>query len=155
MPQVVNKAQIAAPPERVWRVLGEEFGAIDRWARMVPNCRLEVDGPVGIGATRVIAVGPLFTLRETVVVFEPGVHLAYEVWGLPSLVRSVRSDWTLHPSEGGTEVSFVCSLEPGWGALGAGVMRLSTGQIASGLRGLLRALKREAERREREEPGHG
>jgi hypothetical protein len=146
MSEIVNTAQIEASPPEVWKVLAEDFGGIQRWAKGVPNCRLDGAGPVGVGTTRVIEVPRLFTLRETIVVFEAGAHLAYEVHGLPSLIQDLRSDWYLVPKDGGTEVRFVSSSRPGWGPVGKVVLGALRGQLDRGLRGMVRALKRHVER---------
>ena len=52
------------------------------------------DTPSGVGAVRRIQTGRT-TLIETIEVWEPGIRLSYGITGLPPVVRSVVTTWTL------------------------------------------------------------
>jgi len=95
--EIVRSRAVAAPPAAVWSRLAD-FGAIDRWAANVDHsCLLrEPDEPPGIGTVRRVQVGRT-TLLERVVTWQPDQELAYDIDGLPPVVRCARNVWRLHP----------------------------------------------------------
>ncbi|MCB9665252.1 MAG: SRPBCC family protein [Alphaproteobacteria bacterium] len=146
MREFVNEAHIEAPPAAVWAVLGEGYGDLGTWARLGASTHLEAPGPVGVGTTRVVVVPYLGSLRETIVAWEPEHLLVYEVHGLPGLVRSVQSTWTVDAEGEGTRVRMVSRVTSGWGLAGALSLKLSAQSIQSMLGRMVRALKRRVER---------
>jgi uncharacterized protein YndB with AHSA1/START domain len=90
---VERQATIAAPPDRVWSVLAD-FPGISRWAPDVDHSCAMTDRHDGLGAVRRVQTGRT-TLVETVREWEPGSRLAYGITGLPPVVRSVVTSWTL------------------------------------------------------------
>lgn len=93
MTTVERRATVAAPLDAVWSVLAD-FPGISRWASNVDHSCSMTDTPTGIGAVRRIQTGRT-TLLETVEVWDPGATLSYSITGLPPVVRSVVTTWTL------------------------------------------------------------
>lgn len=111
---------LAAPPERVWRVLGD-FGTEHRWTSSLAHC--ERDTPdVRVGTTRTCRLPrPLMgrtEARETLVEYESGRALAYELDGEAGPFAKAASRWSTAPGPGGTTLLTVEGLfEPkGWAA---------------------------------------
>lgn len=92
MTGVERRATIDAPAEAVWSVLSD-FNDISRWAPNVDHS-CAMNDQVGIGAVRRVQAGRT-TLVETVDVWEPGASLAYVITGLPPVIRSVTTRWSL------------------------------------------------------------
>jgi uncharacterized protein YndB with AHSA1/START domain len=95
---------IAAPAGEIWDVLGD-FGAIGSWAGNVDHlCILSsgVDG-AAVGTTRRVQV-KRDTLVERIIEFDPPHVLAYDIEGLPRLLRRVINRWTLAASAGDSSV---------------------------------------------------
>jgi len=67
-------------------------------------------------------------LRETVVRWEPGRALAYDIAGLPAVVTAARNTWTLEPSGSGTSVTVTCDLETRGGAPVARIVARQVGK---------------------------
>jgi carbon monoxide dehydrogenase subunit G len=106
---------VDGPPAAVWEVLAD-FGAIARWApNLDHSCLLgpETEGPPVVGTRRRVQAGRM-TLVEEIVESEEETTLAYDISGLPRIVRSVRNRWTLAPAaEGQTRVALTTSVECG------------------------------------------
>ncbi|APE17156.1 MxaD family protein [Mycobacterium sp. WY10] len=97
---------IAADPQTIWDVLAD-FGAVSFWADFVDHSCLLEHGAAGsmIGTSRRVQLGRS-TLVERITDFDPPHTLAYDIEGLPPLVRHLRSRWTLRPiARGLTEVT--------------------------------------------------
>ncbi len=106
---------IAVPVDDVWQVLAD-FGALARWAPDVEHsCLLHAapgaDGP-GTGAVRRVQVGRA-TLLETVTAWSPPERLAYDIAGLPPVLRRVTNEWRLEPAGDGTEVTLTTAVDAG------------------------------------------
>lgn len=94
---------VAAPVEAVWDLLAR-FADISSWASSVSHSTLLTTDAPGLGAVRRVQVGRA-ALRETIVRWEPGHALGYDIVGLPAVVRSARNTWTLEPDGTGTAVT--------------------------------------------------
>ena len=102
---------VSATPGEVWAVLAD-FAAISDWAPNVSHSSLTTDGEVGVGTTRRVQAGRT-ALLETIAVWEPEQALAYDIGGLPKVVRSVRNRWDLTPRGDATEVTLTSSIDTG------------------------------------------
>jgi uncharacterized protein YndB with AHSA1/START domain len=107
---VIVTRQVDAPVEAVWSLVAEAA----RWKEWgsFPVAELEREGdpaPDGVGAIRRFGF-PAFASREEVVAFEPPTHLGYVMLkGLP--ISGYRSDVTLAPLDGGTELRWASSFD--------------------------------------------
>jgi carbon monoxide dehydrogenase subunit G len=109
MTSTASHVSVAAPVETVWDLLAD-FAGISGWASNVSQSSLLTTTAPGLGAVRRVQVGRA-TLRETVVRWEPGRALAYDIAGLPAIVTAARNTWTLEPSGTGTEVTLTGEVE--------------------------------------------
>lgn len=107
-----------ATPEQVWRWLADA-SSWSEWTRLTKT-ELEREGvpaPDGVGAIRRFARTGGWS-REEVVAFEPPHHFAYILHrGLP--IANYRSDVTLTPEAGGTQIVWHSEFDskyPGTGA---------------------------------------
>jgi carbon monoxide dehydrogenase subunit G len=100
---VERSRTISAHLTRVWDVLAD----FDRLAAWAPNadhtCWLDEprdDGEM-VGRARRVQAGRV-VLVETITVWEPPARLAYDLGGLPAVVKSAVNEWWLRadPSEG-------------------------------------------------------
>lgn len=110
---VTRARTMACAPEHVWAALAD-FGAISAWAPAVDHsCLLRATGDGdGVGSVRRIQMGRT-TLLERVVTWDEPETLAYEIEGLPPVVRSARNQWRLQPAGGGTVVTLTSSVDCG------------------------------------------
>lgn len=109
--EVTHQRSVGAPVEEVWAVLAA-FGDLARWAPNVDHsCLLRDDEPGG-GHVRRVQVGR-DTLLETVIEWAPSRALAYDITGLPPILRSVRNRWQLTPTRGGTAVHLTTTVDAG------------------------------------------
>jgi uncharacterized protein YndB with AHSA1/START domain len=109
--QASRTTVVASPPGAVWAVLAD-FGALARWVGEVDHSCLLHDGPPGTGSVRRVQVGRT-TLLETVTAWSPPENLAYDITGLPPVLRHVANDWRLRAVAGGTEVTVTTSVDAG------------------------------------------
>ncbi|MDT5117749.1 MAG: hypothetical protein QOE30_3488 [Mycobacterium sp.] len=95
---------IAARRQEVWDVLAD-FGAIGSWAGNVDHSCILSSGVDGapVGTTRRVQV-KRDTLVERIIEFDPPHVLAYDIEGLPRLLRRVFNRWTLAASAGDSSV---------------------------------------------------
>jgi uncharacterized protein YndB with AHSA1/START domain len=95
---------IAARRQEVWDVLAD-FGAIGSWAGNVDHSCILSSGVDGapVGTTRRVQV-KRDTLVERIIEFDPPHVLAYDIEGLPRLLRRVINRWTLAASAGDSSV---------------------------------------------------
>lgn len=119
MTEVFRSRRIAGTPGDVWAVLAD-FGSISQWAPNVDHSTVqqEPEGTVdaSLGLVRRIQSGRR-TLLERVVRWDEPSALAYEIEGLPKVVRSLRNEWTLVPDgESATTATLTtridCGLRP-------------------------------------------
>ncbi len=105
---------IAARVQEVWDVLAD-FGAIVLWADNVDHSCILTSGAGGIpiGTTRRVQV-KRDTLVERIIEFDPPHVLAYDIEGLPRLLRRVTNRWTLAAGAGdSTVVTLTSTVEIG------------------------------------------
>lgn len=88
---VVRYIDVEASPVQVWKVLGD-FASISSWAPNVDHSCLMDPRSTEVGAARRIQSGRTM-LIETIVAWDPPTTLAYELTGLPEVVRSASNTW--------------------------------------------------------------
>ncbi len=114
MTDVVRSRTVRAGREAIWGLLAD-FAGISAWAGNVDHsCLLDVgDGGIGVGTTRRIQTGRT-TVVERIVTWEPTRALAYDIDGLPPVIRSVRNRWDLESTgSGSTQVTLTSSVDAG------------------------------------------
>lgn len=108
---VDRRRHVAAPPEAVWEVLAD-FGRLARWVPEVDHsCALHA-GPAGVGTVRRVQLGRN-TVLEEVTAWSPAGRLAYDITGLPPVLRHVANEWALRPVGHGTEVTVTTTVDAG------------------------------------------
>ncbi len=138
---------IAADPQKIWDVLAD-FGAVSSWSDVVDHSCLLDHGAGGgtIGTSRRVQVGRT-TLVERITDFDPPHTLAYDVEGLPPLVRRLHNRWTLRPiARGLTEVTLTSAVTVGSNPLQRIAERVFLRASVTRLDRLLACLARELER---------
>lgn len=111
MAQIAEEITITRKPAHVWAALAD-FGAISAWAPNVDHSCLMTEQREGRGAQRRIQTGRN-TVLERVVEWEPGHTLAYEISGLPPVVRSVTNTWQLDQAGDATNVTLTSTVNTG------------------------------------------
>lgn len=111
MGDISRSRTIQASPEAVWDVLAD-FASISRWAGNVDHSCLLRDGEQGVGLTRRIQAGRT-TIVERVVTWLPPSTLAYDIEGLPPVVRSARNRWDLAADGTSTRVTLTSTVDAG------------------------------------------
>ncbi|WAJ43554.1 SRPBCC family protein [Mycobacterium sp. Aquia_216] len=104
MADIQRTRLIAARVQEVWDVLAD-FGAISSWADDVDHSCILFSGAGGapVGTTRRVQV-KRDTLVERITAFDPPHVLAYDIEGLPRLLRRVANRWTLAAGTGDSAV---------------------------------------------------
>ena len=127
---------VPAPVETVWETLAD-FGSISAWGTGVDQSSLLTDVGQGLGATRRVQVGRN-ALRETITVWQPRKQLAYQLIGLPPVVRAATNTWQLAAEGSGTRVTLTATVTTKGGPLLAHVVAGRVGkankQLVAGLR---------------------
>lgn len=111
MTEIVESLTVGSPPDVVWSVLAD-FGNISAWAPNVDHSCLTTQQQDGIGAVRRVQVGRN-ALLETIVRWEPNTELAYEIQGLPPVIRSLVNSWTIEGSGETTKVVITSHVDTG------------------------------------------
>ena len=139
MAQVTRNRRIDASPGAIWEVLAD-FGALATWAPNVDHSMVTTAQTEGPGATRRVQAGRN-VLLERIVDWEPGVTLAYEIDGLPHVVRRAENRWLLEPVDSGTQVTLTSTVDAGGrppqklvGAVVGRVLARVSDQLLDGLR---------------------
>jgi uncharacterized protein YndB with AHSA1/START domain len=117
--EVVRTRSVPAPPDRVWTALAD-FDRISAWAATVDHSSYLDELPADpdregalVGVARRVQSGR-FVLVERITVWQPGARLAYEITGLPAVLRTVVNEWRLDPrSGGGTDIALVTVVDCG------------------------------------------
>ena len=99
------------PPTKVWDVLGD-FASVSGWASDVDHSCLLTRQCEGEGIVRRIQTGRA-TLLERVVVWNPPGELAYEIEGLPSVLKSVTNTWRVRERGEGSNVTLTSRIDAG------------------------------------------
>lgn len=129
MASVEKLTQIPAPPDEVWAVLAD-FAGISRWAPNVDHSCLLSEQTDGVGTVRRIQSGRQ-TVVETVVEWDAGQTLAYEITGLPPVIRCVTNTWSLAEARGGTTVTLTSQIDAGSRPPQKGIARV-VGRVLGG-----------------------
>ncbi|WP_329617811.1 SRPBCC family protein [Streptomyces brevispora] len=100
--RLVFAAEVAAPPDVVYRVLADDVEGWPGWFTQVTAAR-----PVDAGAGREVRLRGGIAFRETVVAAEPGLRYAYrvDVSNAPGL-HALLEEWLLAPAGAGTRVQW-------------------------------------------------
>ncbi len=102
MADIARSRTIAVGPRHAWDVLAD-FGSISSWAGNIDHSCILNRGSGAVGTTRRVQIGRN-TLVERITEFDPTWALAYDVEGLPKLLRRFTNRWTLRAAQGGTTV---------------------------------------------------
>lgn len=115
MKSCARSIEIPAPVDEVWSVLAS-FDDLARWAPEVDHSCLLHPSPgrrrIGVGAVRRVQVGRN-TVLETIRELSAPHKLAYDITGLPAVLRHVRNEWCLEAGPHGTKVSITSSVDAG------------------------------------------
>lgn len=114
MADIHRTRTIAAGIGDIWVVLAD-FGSISSWAENVDHSCILFSGPDHgpLGTARRVQV-KRDTLVERITEFDPPRVLAYDIEGLPGLLRRVTNRWTLAPTGGAeTRVTLTSTVEIG------------------------------------------
>ncbi len=149
MTEVSESVEIARPRDEVWAVLAD-FGAIVEWAPNVDHSCLTTTVRDGVGAVRRVQVGRN-ALLERIVEWSPGDALAYELDGLPPIVRSATNRWSLASDGSTTSVTLATSIDTGSRPPQKAVGRVVGRTLAKASRQMLDGLKARVEAAHMEE----
>ena len=110
MADIHRTRTIAAPADEIWDIL-QDFGSISSWAPNADHSCILSSGPDGgaVGTARRVQVGRN-TLVERITEFAPPHILAYDIEGLPKLLRRVTNRWTLSAAGAGSTVVTLASI---------------------------------------------
>lgn len=111
MAEAVRTCNVTSGPAVVWDVLAD-FGNLADWVSEIDHSELTTLETGGVGATRRVQRGRS-VLLERVVDWEPGQSLAYEITGLPRIVRRAENRWHLDALGAGTEVTLTSIVDAG------------------------------------------
>jgi len=138
--------EIAAPPARVWGLLGT-LDALERYDPGVTRSKIMSTERSGVGATRQCDLKPGGWFRERVTEWEPERSLGFELFECTLPVKRLRHAYVLTPIRGGTRVDQHMEYRLKFGPLGvlmdaALVRRRWRAGIASFLLGLKQLAER-------------
>lgn len=111
MAAVSETIEIARPRDEVWAVLAD-FGTIVDWAPNVDHSCLTTAIDDGVGTTRRIQAGRNVIL-ERVTEWDPPTALAYELEGMPPVVRAATNRWTLAGAGATTTATITSTIDTG------------------------------------------
>lgn len=120
--RIESKREISAEPEKVWQILGEQFGEISEWSSGVVTSTL--DGPLSHGVTRTCELsgsggGPGGLITEEVTQLDRDRQsLTYHVRsGLPPMFGDVSNAWQIRSiGQGQSTVSSELTVDLKWWA---------------------------------------
>lgn len=102
---IIKKITINKPIEKVWEVLGNQFGQISNWASLIKESKVYGDSKLN---------GVDYSIRETTTLkgitkqemtsFEPeNYSLSYKsISGTPPIIKEVRARWSLTNKDSNT-----------------------------------------------------
>ena len=115
MADVTRERRIDVGADQVWAALAD-FGTISTWAPNVDHSSILRSGGTTdehLDTIRRVQVGRM-ALLERIVRWDDEKVLAYEIEGLPKVVRSVRNEWRLEADRSsGTRVSLTSTIDCG------------------------------------------
>ena len=126
-----QSVEVAASPDRVWQVLGRDFGGLDKWASLVPHASLT---QLPSGATQRQCSTAIGEFKETVTKYdETKRRLAYRVdAGTPPVVSEMANAWQVAAVDGGrsrVEMELTVQLVDGAPAAAAEGMKANFGTV--------------------------
>lgn len=145
MVEIAEKVTVTRPADETWMVLAA-FATIASWAPNVDHSCLVTEHADGVGAVRRVQVGRNAML-ERVVEWEPGRRLAYEIDGLPPIVRSATNTWRLEEVGASTTVSLTSTVDTGPRPPQQLAARVVGRMLARASRQMLHGLERHLEER--------
>ncbi len=141
--EVTRQISIGAPADKVWKILGTDFGEIQVWAsRMLSS---KGDTSLGSQGGRVVNTVEYGEATETLYLFDDAQReLAYTVQGptLPPIIKDVTTGWKV---EAASEGEAVVHLTFGATVLDPSMEDMVKDQLGQGLDKLLPELKYFAE----------
>lgn len=111
MTTVRRHRTIGAPPADVWSALAD-FGGVSRWAANVDHSCVMTEQTSGIGTVRRVQTGHT-TLIETAETWQKGESLSYTITGLPRMIRTAVTTWSLEASGDRTVVTVRTDVDAG------------------------------------------
>ena len=119
MLEIKRTIEINALVDDVWRTLAN-FDDVSTWSHAVTKADFSSAKERGVGAERVCEVSGLGTLIEQVVHWTEGETLAYEISGMPSIVKSAECSWHVErKNHFQTTLTVMMIIETRLGAIGA------------------------------------
>jgi carbon monoxide dehydrogenase subunit G len=147
MVQIVEQMRIEAPSEQVWAVLAD-LGGVAEWNPTVDQAAATSEASSGLGASRSCAVAGMGTVEETVVAWDEGREMIYDVKGA-AMMRHMRAGFALAPVDDGaaTLVTMRADFAMRGGPLGA-LMAATIGRrkLRGTMREVLTGLREHVER---------
>ena len=133
MATVTRKTNVSCSLDEAWEILSA-FGEISGWATNVSHSCLLSHQQEGEGACRRIQTGNT-SVTEHVTKWENSRYLAYEIRGLPPILKKITNTWVLEPSEVGVQLSLTVEIIPIRRPATpiAGIASLIFGRINSGM----------------------
>lgn len=112
MIEVVRAREVPASADDVWAVLAD-FPGLAEWADNADHSSPLSDPPTGPDAVRRVQAGR-WVLVESVTVWEEPTRLAYDIDGMPKVLRHVSNEWRLEPlGPGRCRVSLTTRVDAG------------------------------------------
>jgi hypothetical protein len=119
MLELTRTIEINARVDDVWRTLAK-LDDVSTWSHAVTRAHYRSSKDSGVGAERVCEVSGLGTLIEHVVHWTEGETLAYEISGLPSVVKSAECSWHAErKNHCQTTLTVMMIIETRFGVIGA------------------------------------
>ncbi len=109
----INKVELAASPERVFKALEAE-DSWPRWFKTIKSVKWSSPEPHGIGSTRTLAFKGM-TAYEKFIVWEPGIRFTFYLTSMSAPFASAFcEDFQLETSDGGkTKLTYTVACAPG------------------------------------------
>jgi carbon monoxide dehydrogenase subunit G len=119
MLQINATIEINAPADLVWKRLAK-LDDVQHFVESVQKSYYSSEQTEGIGAERTCEVKGFGTLQEKITQWDDGDSLTYAVEGMPKVVRSARSHWSLNAiTPNKTRVTVESTMETNYGVFGS------------------------------------